>query len=57
MQYWVFAVPLGAVLIPLGFRLSKSKNIILGESVMAFGFLWFAWNILCWEMQAIPEVR
>ena len=54
MQWWVFAVPLGTVLISLGFRLSKPKNVILAEFVMAFGFLWFAWNILCWEVQAIP---
>ncbi len=57
LQSWAFVFPLVLAAILFFFRFSKVKILILSELLTFFGLFWFVWTILCWEVQAIPEIR
>lgn len=48
------AVPLLSVALSLGFGVSKKANRFIAGCLPWLGMLWFAWTILCWELQAVP---
>ena len=52
---WVFVVPVLAVALALGFGFSRAANAFLAGCLPWLGMLWFAWIILCWELQAVPS--
>lgn len=51
---WVFAVPVLSVVLALGFGFSRAANRFIAGCLPWLGMLWFAWVILCWELQAVP---
>jgi small-conductance mechanosensitive channel len=55
MGDWVFAVPILLAALALGFRFSRKANRFVAGRLPWLGMLWFAWVMLCWELQAVPS--